>query len=553
VLKGQLEKFTLEYPCHSSSERRWFIGRVTPFLTIGSPQVVVAHEDITERKEAEQRLNAQYAVTRILEESATLDEVFPKILETISESLGWQISKVWHLDRPADVLRCGQTWYAPSVDVAESGEITQQSTLPRGVGLPGRVWASGKPVWISDAVRDPKSIPFNEGLHGAVAFPILLRGEVLGVMGFFSREIRPPDAAVLEMLRTFGTQIGQYVERKQAEKTLRESEAQLNAILDNLTEGVLMADLQGHVIFANPAARTMLGVSPEEPLEELPDPWEDFHLPEAVAHCAQNREGIEARVRYKETFLRIRLECLAEHENDQGDVLVVVQDLSEGRRLEASQQRFLANAAHQLSTPTMAILGAAELLATGDDADPTIRRRLLNHIFSEGRRMQQLSETLLRLSRVGWDQREPSSEILDLSRAGQQAIERMAPLIENMGLRALVEGESTTTTCVRGDPQWLQEVLLTLLSNAIKHSSRGADIRLRVSAGTITVEDEGAGISPDDLPHIFERFYRGKGSSEGFGLGLPICRELIERMGGSISISSREGVGTAVEIQLPER
>jgi signal transduction histidine kinase len=105
---------------------------------------------------------------------------------------------------------------------------------------------------------------------------------------------------------------------------------------------------------------------------------------------------------------------------------------------------------------------------------------------------------------------------------------------------------------VRADPEWLQEVLLVLLSNALKHSSRGGDIRLRVSAGTVTVEDEGAGISPDDLPHIFERFYRGKGSSEGFGLGLSICRELIERMGGSISISSREGVGTAVKIELTE-
>ena len=95
-------------------------------------------------------------------------------------------------------------------------------------------------------------------------------------------------------------------------------------------------------------------------------------------------------------------------------------------------------------------------------------------------------------------------------------------------------------------------MLLVLLSNALKHSSRGGDIRLRVSLGTVTVEDEGAGISPDELPHIFERFYRGKGSSEGFGLGLSICRELIERMGGTISISSREGVGTAVKIELPE-
>jgi PAS domain S-box-containing protein len=342
----------------------------------------------------------------------------------------------------------------------------------------------------------------------------------------------------------------QLLVREQAARAeVEAAKARLNAILDNLAEGVLVADLQGHMLFANPAGRTMLGISSTELPEVLPDPWEDFHLPEAVTRCAQNRESIEAQVHYGETFLRVRLECLVEFDNNPGDVLVVIQDLSEGRRLEANQQRFLANAAHQLRTPTMSILGAAELLVTGDDADPAMRRRFLNHIFSEGRRMQRLSETLLHLSRIGWDLRKPSPKIVDLREAGQQAAERMAPLVENIGLRILVEGEDA---CVRADAEWLQEVLLVLLSNAMKHSNRGEDIRLRISSGTIIVEDEGAGISPDDLPHIFERFYRGKGDTEGFGLGLSICRELIERMGGSISISSREGVGTAVKLELPE-
>jgi signal transduction histidine kinase len=93
---------------------------------------------------------------------------------------------------------------------------------------------------------------------------------------------------------------------------------------------------------------------------------------------------------------------------------------------------------------------------------------------------------------------------------------------------------------------------MVLLSNAIKHSNRGGDIRVRMKSGVVTVQDEGTGISSADLPHIFERFYRGRGSSEGFGLGLSICKELTERMGGSIAIRSREGVGTAVEIELPE-
>ena len=325
-------------------------------------------------------------------------------------------------------------------------------------------------------------------------------------------------------------------------------QARLRTILNNLTEGVLVTNPRGHVLFANPAAEDMLGMTSGEFSEGLPNPWEDFHLPEAVAHCAKSKGSVEAQVRYGETFLRVKLECPAGLSNP-GDVLVVIQDLSEGDRLEANQQRFLANAAHQLRTPTMAIMGAAELLATGEDENSAVRGRLLNHIFSEGRRMQRLSDALLRLSRVGLDLREPNPEIVDLRAAGQQATEVIEPFIESAGLRLSIEGDGAY---VHADPEWLQEVLLVLLSNAIKHSSRGGDIKLRARAGTVIVEDEGAGVSPADLPHIFERFYRGRGHSEGFGLGLSICRELTERMGGSISVRSREGVGTAVKVKLPE-
>jgi signal transduction histidine kinase len=345
-------------------------------------------------------------------------------------------------------------------------------------------------------------------------------------------------------------------ERERAQLLVREQTARaeaetaqerLSTILNNLNEGVLVADPWGGVVFANPAARAMLGTTSGQTLQELPELWEDFSLPEAVARCVRDGESIEARVSYEESYLRVKLEPLSNSGRD--DVLVVMQDLSEGHRLETNQQRFLANAAHQLRTPTMAVMGAAELLATGEDADPAMRRRLLDHIFSEGRRMQRLSDALLRLSRVGWDLREPNLEVVDLKEAGQRAAELMGPLAESAGLRFVIEGEESD---VQADPEWLQEVLLVLFSNAIMHSSRGGEIRLRVRDGSVTVEDEGVGISPDDLPYIFERFYRGKGSSEGFGLGLSISRELVERMGGSIFIRSREGIGTTVEIELPK-
>ncbi len=349
-----------------------------------------------------------------------------------------------------------------------------------------------------------------------------------------------------EEIRRLNEELEQRVQERTGE--LEQERATLNSILDNLSEGVLAADSQGHMVFANPAARSMLGVSREKLPEEVPDHWREFSLSEAVAHCLRNQDCVEARVSSGETFLQVKLEPLPAFDGG-GEVLVVIQDLSEGRRLEANQQRFLANAAHELKTPITTILGASELLLTEEEEDPETRQRFLTHIHSEACRMQQLSDTLLRLARTGWDLREPDLEVLDLKAAAWKVVERMQPLAEKEGLKLSLEGQGTR---VRADAEWLEQALLVLVSNATKHSNRGGHIRLRVSGAAVAVEDEGAGISEADLPYVFERFYRGEDSSGGFGLGLPICKELVERMGGKISLDSREGIGTTVEIELPE-
>jgi PAS domain S-box-containing protein len=447
---------------------------------------------------------------------------------------------------------------------AWSGKLPEELALARQDPLKRSmckyVVGTAKPLCVPDflATEEFKEQYFcvNYGIRFYAGTPLVTsRGHTIGTLCLLDsspkdefgeeqmRLLRAFARAVMGRLELLGA-----LERERAARTeVETTQVRLKAILDNLTEGVLVADSRGYVLFANPAARAILGVTNEELLEELPDLWEDFHLPAAVAQCSKNRESIEARVRSEGSHLRVKLECIGN--DDQSGVLIVMQDLSEGHRLEENQQRFLANAAHQLRTPTMTLMGAAELLATGEDANPATRRRLLDHIFSEGRRLQRLADVLLRLSRVGWDLRQPNQVVVDLREAGQQAAELVEPLIESGGLRISIEGERAY---VRADPEWLQEVLLVLLSNSIKHSSRGGDIRVRVKGSAITVEDEGVGISPIDRPHIFERFYRGKGSSEGFGLGLSICKELIERMGGSISIRSREGVGTEVAVELLE-
>jgi signal transduction histidine kinase len=330
---------------------------------------------------------------------------------------------------------------------------------------------------------------------------------------------------------------------------LEERKATLDVILDNLNEGVLATSLAGQVMFANTSARAMLGVDDGAPLGGVPSPWADFDLPKAVARCGREGDCGEARVRGAKTYLRVNLESLPEFDDHGGGVLVVIQDLSEGRRLEANQQRFLANAAHELKTPITTILGASDLLLDGDEDDPGLRHHFLGHINAEARRMQRLSETLLRLARTGFDLREPDLTGVDPNEVARRVTGRMEPLAESAGLRLSVAERGTR---VRADEEWLEQALLVLVSNAVKHSRPGGRVRLRAEGTSVAVEDEGEGMSEADLRHAFERFYQGEGSSGGFGLGLPICRELVERMGGKISIESEEGSGTTVKIRLLE-
>ena len=185
--------------------------------------------DIDERKRSEERLRVQHAIAQILAEAATIEEATPRILSAMGESLGWDVGVLWRVDRDAEGLRCVEIWHNGSIEVTEFERVSREFTFVPGLGLPGRVWSSLEPEYVPDVVRDenfPRGpIAEREGLHAAFGFPILLGGEILGVIEFFSREIRQPDQELLNMLATIGSQIGQFIERKRAEDALRESEA----------------------------------------------------------------------------------------------------------------------------------------------------------------------------------------------------------------------------------------------------------------------------------------------------------------------------------------
>lgn len=178
--------------------------------------------DITDRKRLEGRLMMQYQTARILAESPSLDSAGPKLLQAICESLGWDLGQIWIVDQEADVLRWLASWHNPAVSVAEFQEASRGRPFPRGVGLPGRIWADGAADWFSDLATDQgftrKELAARAGLQSAFAFPIKLGEEVFGVMEFFTRDPQTEDPTLLEVMTAIGNHVGQFLERRHAEE-----------------------------------------------------------------------------------------------------------------------------------------------------------------------------------------------------------------------------------------------------------------------------------------------------------------------------------------------
>ncbi|MDT5269343.1 MAG: two-component system, cell cycle sensor histidine kinase and response regulator CckA [Acidobacteriota bacterium] len=207
--------------------------------------------DISARRRVEARLAAQYEVTRALAESEDFKQAVPRILRAVCEALGWELGFVWALDREASMLRFLEVWRAPGVDVEEFEGVSSRREFARGEGLPGGVWERGEALWVEDLAADAtfprSSLAGRAGLHAAVAFPVVMQGETVAVLEFFSREMRAPDEALLAMMSHVGSQMGQVIERQRAESERTHMREEVIRVQDEL-----LAELSTPLIPLNP-------------------------------------------------------------------------------------------------------------------------------------------------------------------------------------------------------------------------------------------------------------------------------------------------------------
>ncbi len=224
--------------------------------------------DLTSQKRAEARVAVQYAVARILSGVVDTQPVFLELLKAIAENLGWDYGEVWTVDSKAGVLRCIETWSSPPGRFKRFEEFARKAQVARSQGLPGRVWASGSPCWVTRMQEESgqmrASLAAEDGLHSAFGFPMTSNNEVLGVLAFFSRTVQEPDEELLRILSGLGNQVGQYMVRKRSQAALRDSEQRFRTVVEAVPQIVWTANSDGAIDFYNRRWYDYTGLSYEQ-------------------------------------------------------------------------------------------------------------------------------------------------------------------------------------------------------------------------------------------------------------------------------------------------
>lgn len=464
--------------------------------------------------------NALEATTRVLTQAATTQEAISKILQALCETLGWQLGEFWGVEEEQEgttVIRCLEIWKVESISISEFQRSSEKISLAPGIGLPGRIWASGTPQWIPDVVQDDKflqaAIANKEGLHAAFGFPLTSGKEILGVITFFNQKIQPPDKDLLKMMTAIGNNIGQFIERKRAQEALERSETQLRKQTIQLQQ--TLQELK----------HTQAQLVQSEKMSAL------GQLVAGVAHEINNPINfIHGNLNYTDQYTQDILKLLnlyaKNYPNPTPDIQVEIENIDLSFILEDLPKTLssMKIGSERIRDIVLSLRNFARL----DEAE----KKQVN--IHEG-----IDSTLL------------------ISRDKLEALG--IKIFKNYGCLPKVE-------CYPGQ---LNQVFVNIINNAVE----AIDSRIKMGVQQdysytpqihiqtefldpnqvlIRIADNGAGMTENQKMQIFDPFFTTKPVGQGTGLGLAICYQIVVgKHKGLLKCTSEPGRGTEFWIQIP--
>jgi PAS domain S-box-containing protein len=496
-----------------------------------------------------------FAVAHALAESADAGETYERVLAEIGTALGWDLGAVWEVST-GDGLRCVAVWQASEADMLEFRSLSERITLARGEGLPGRVWASGRPAWIVDVVADanfPRAQAASRaGLHAAFCFPIRSSAGIVGAMEFFTHTTEEPDEEFLSSMGALGSLIGLFVMRRRAEATVKGREAMMGAILGAARDAVITMDDCGQIVDFNRAAERIFGYSPDEAVGA---DMAELVMPKSLRD--PHRRGL---ARYLETGRSVYLDRRVEltgMRSDGSEFPVEVTITRIDLPGQATFTGFVRDITERKSAEAELSASRARLVETA----ATERRKLERNLHDGAQ--QYLNALALKLRVAEAHLADAPDEMVQVLREAQAdlavAVDELRELARGIhpatlteqglgpALAGVAERSPVKVSITEVPTERLSETLEVAayyivaegLTNIAKYAEAGqasVSVAHRQDMTVVEVADDGVG-----------------GADMRKGSGLRGLADRVEALGGRLFVESSPGRGTRLRAEIPDR
>lgn len=539
---------------------------------------VLSFRDSTEEKHSQNLNYAQLSITKLLAESEELGQAeIDKVTEILCKAFDWDMGIYWLHNPEKDLMYCAGRWHSDNIILAPYEKELRETTIMFGKGVIGQVWQTREPLWVPEIrTLSTQEYPKIEsvikaGFHTIFSYPTIVSGRVIGVIEFLSHEVRSPEHELYDACASVNSQVAQFLERKRSETKLLETEKVFRQLAENIREVFWLEspDLS-ELYYISPAYEEIWGRTIEE-LYEDPLSFIESVVPEDRERVIQHTKDVikspegsvaEYRITRPDGSTRWVWARAFPIYDEHGKVVRtcgICHDISERKEIEKRISEFYSVTSHELRTPLTSIRAALGMIEGGICGPlPEKATKLVEIARTESDRLIRLINDMLDLRKIEAGKLELHLEQCPPNTLVEATLNAIQAMANEASVQVVSDVETDKSVCC--DKDRIIQVLTNLVGNAVKFSRPGDSIKVKVESGDqgffrFSIIDSGPGIAKEDMHKLFEKFgqldsseSRSKG---GTGLGLAVCKGLIEEHHGKIGVESKVGVGSTFWFELP--